>query len=372
MKYKILHVVSTLGYGGVSKFILNYYQHIDTRKYQFDFITHGGPEDFHKDLIEDGSEIFYIDTIKKTGLVSYIKKGLEILKEHGTYDAVHIHTDYQAGIYALIAKMAGVKVRICHSHRIDIPNKTARILTPIFRSLTFVSATKLVACSKEAGNFLFTNKQFTVVNNAIDLEEFAFVDQVELEALKSELDISNNWEGILIGHVGNFNDVKNQIFFVPILEELRRRKIEYKLLLVGDGPLKENIESDIKLHGLNDNVIFTGIRADIPLLMHLFDVFVLPSKYEGLGIVTIEAQAAGTPCIVSNTTPTETDMGLSLISYLGLEEGAECWVNNILSVSSEANNKLYSNQDIKSLIGKKGYDIKTSVNKLLSLYNSKL
>lgn len=367
VKYKILHVVSTLGYGGVSKVVLNYYENIDHSKYQFDFITHGGKEDFHENLIENGSNIFYIKTIKKSNLISYIKNGLKILRENGPYDAVHVHTDYQAGIFALIAKIAGVKIRICHSHRIDVPNKIARYLTPIFRKLMVISATELVACSNEAGKFLFGNKDFTIIKNAIDLNLFKQPTVSEKENLRCEFNIDQGWNGLIIGHVGNFNEVKNQEFFLPVIEALSNRNIDFKLIFVGDGPLKNKLKDDFERLGFKDKVIFAGIRNDIPSMMHLFDVFVLPSKFEGLGIVAIEAQAAGTPCVVSDTTPNESDMGLSLIRYIDLKVNINLWVEEILKSYNE---KIYhSPEEINKQVSKKGYNIKNTVDDLLELYS---
>lgn len=366
MQYKILHVVSTLGYGGVSKFILNYYNNIEHSKVKFDFISHGIQEDFHEDFLKTGSKIFYTKTIKESSVFSYIKKGIKIIRENGPYHAIHIHTDYQAGIYAYIARLAGIKIRICHSHRIDAPNKIGDKLLPFFKLLISKNATHLVASSKKAGTFLFGDKDFKVLNNAIDLDDYSPISVEEICELKRSLGIENEWNGIIIGHVGTFTDVKNQFFFIPLMEELKKRNIDFKIIFVGEGLQKDKFKNQVHLGGHTENVVFTGIRSDVPKLMQLLDVFVLPSKYEGLGIVTIEAQSCNIPCVVSDTVPIETDMGLNLIQYLSLQKHVSKWVNAILNVITDNKEKNFN--VIKKKITENGYNIKVESKKLLDLY----
>lgn len=366
MEQKILHVVSTFGYGGVSKFILNYYEEMDQHKIKFDIISHGKREKFHDEFTKNGNKIFYIKTLRNQNIFSYINNGLKIIEKNGPYKAIHVHTDYQSGLYTLIAKIAGIEIRISHSHRIDAPNKIGNKLLPLFKKLISVSSTDCLASSREAGEFLFNNNNFIVMNNAINLEDYTPLSNNEKDKIKNELKVPLDWEGIIIGHVGSFTRVKNQAFFIPIIDELNKRDIEFKIIFVGDGELREEVESKINQTNYYSNVIFTGIRSDVAGIMQLLDVFVLPSQYEGLGIVALEAQACGIPCVLSSTVPIDADMELDLVKYLSLQADIPVWVDTIISQAKSGNEKEF--EQIKNTFFKNGFSIKTEKNKLLDIY----
>jgi glycosyltransferase EpsF len=364
---RVLHIVSAMNRGGTETLLMNVYRNIDKTKIQFDFISHRNETcDYDNEIESLGGKIYRIASLGQQGPLAYIRELQKIMKTN-RYAAVHSHTDYQSGFPALAAKLAGVKLRICHSHS-NHQNKGLKDKL-VFKALQAViqyAATDYCACSKEAARSLFGEKkvikdQVHILKNGIEIGEFINVD--ENQSVREELSIPNTMK--IIGHVGNFSATKNQIFILKVLKILLDQDRNIVAVLVGDGPLRTSIEEESKKLGVYDHLRFLGVRADIARLMTSLDVFLFPSLYEGFGIVALEAQCAGTPCVASDTVPKTTDMGLNLISYLSLNEDLSVWVNKI----NEA--FLLSRPDyhvISQHFLKKGFAIRESVPQWLSLY----
>ncbi|WML51589.1 glycosyltransferase family 1 protein [Neobacillus sp. PS3-12] len=372
MVKRVLHIVSTMDRGGAETLIMNIYRNIDRKKIQFNFITHTPMKcDFEDEIIALGGRIFKIPSLGQLGPFSYVRDLMKIMSAH-SYEAVHIHTDFQGGFPALAAKLSGIKIRICHSHSNSWPRGNQfmdRTALKIFQTLIKISSTRFCSCSSEAAEFLFGKRSFEsskvkILNNGIDLTQFENIQENRNEILR-ELDIPVGAK--IIGHVGRFSTSKNQTFILKVLKKLLEKDKRVFALLVGDGPLKQQIEEEALKLGIVDHIRFLGVRSDIPRLMRHFDVFLFPSLFEGFGIVTIEAQSSGTPCIMSDMVPRSTDMGLGLVTYLSLDESIDVWGNKLLDAFKvERPNK----QLVFEAISKNGFSIKSTINDWLELYGA--
>jgi glycosyltransferase EpsF len=367
---RVLHIVSAMDRGGAETLIMNVYRNIDIQRLQFDFVTHRADKgDFDEEIRKMGGNVYNIPSLGETGPVSYVRNLVKIMRAN-PYIAVHSHTDYQSGFPALAAKIAGIPHRICHSHSNNWPMDKSfkdQLLLKGLQSIIKFSATKYCSCSQEAGAFLFGNKavdngQVTILNNGIDLGQY--LDEIRTkESVVRELGLSQDAK--IIGHVGKFSKSKNQQFILKVLKHLIRKDETYIALFVGDGPLKEQIIKKAEIMGISNNVRFLGVRSDIPRLMKAFDVFLFPSIYEGFGIVTIEAQISGTPCIMSDAVPRSTDMGLELTKFLSLDKDLHEWGQEIkMALELQKPGK----DILVRALSEKGFNIQQNIEEWMKLY----
>ena len=287
--------------GGVESVIMNYYRHLDHSKVQFDFICDEDSTRIPYDEIKKlGGRVFLVP--KYQNLPKYLK-ALEKLFKENQYHIVHSNINTLSVFPLYAAKKAGVPIRISHSHSTSNPKEWKRnLIKNILRPFSKRYATEYFACSELAGRYLFGNKAFDrgkvkIIHNAIDIEKFKF-DEVARKKLRKEFGIKDST--VVIGHVGRFVQQKNHTFLVDVFNEYHKKNLDSKLLLVGSGPLEDEIKKKAERLGLKDSVLFLGQRDDINKLYSVMDIFCLPSLYEGLPVVGVEAQAAGLPTIFSN------------------------------------------------------------------------
>lgn len=287
--------------GGVESVIMNYYRHLDHSKLQFDFICDEDSTRIPYDEIKKlGGRVFLVPKYQK--LPKYLKALEKIFKEN-QYRIVHSNINTLSVFPLYAAKKAGVPIRISHSHSTSNPKEWKRnLIKNILRPFSKRYATDYFACSELAGRYLFGNKTFDrgevkIIHNAIDIDKFRF-DEVARKKLRKEFGIKDST--IVIGHVGRFVQQKNHTFLVDVFKEYHKKNPDSKLLLVGSGPLEDEIKKKVERLDLEDSVLFLGQRDDINKLYSVMDVFCLPSLYEGLPVVGIEAQATGLPTIFSN------------------------------------------------------------------------
>ncbi|PFP29493.1 glycosyl transferase family 1 [Bacillus sp. AFS073361] len=370
-KKRILHIVSSMDRGGAETLIMNVYRNVDRSQIQFDFIVHGSEKgDYEDEILEMGGKIYRILSLGQLGPIRYLKELVRVMHFY-PYQAVHSHTDFQSGFPTMAAKLVGIKQRICHSHSTNWQKGERlkeRVILRVFKTIIKISATSYCSCSEEAAIFLFGKHvlkkgKVKVLKNGIDVKKFANVDRTFRKILLEELQLPE--EVITIGHVGTFSESKNQLFILKVLKSLLEKDSRFVMLLVGDGPLKQQIEDESKRLGIIDNIRFLGVRSDIPNLMNAFDLFLFPSKFEGFGIVALEAQSSGTPCVLSDAIPNRVDMGLGLVSFINLDQSIEVWC--------EAINKglLIKRPDNKMIINKvvsKGYNIQNNIQDWLNIY----
>lgn len=362
---KVLQILPDFGYGGIESFILSYYKYIDKNEILFDFMCFGKKYDFHEKIQSRGSHIYYMQSLSEVNVMKYCFNIYKVIK-NGGYTVIHSNMNYLNGIILIIARICKIKIRISHAHSTNFLNKKVKYFLPMLRKLIVINSNKLLACSEEAGKFLYKDDKFSILPNAIELKEFKKRElQNDLSKLSESLNIPKN--STVLGNVARFSPEKNHIFFVNLVKQLIKKDPNIVLVLVGDGPLKSEIEEVFIQENLMNYVRFTGLRNDVPILMHLFDIFLLPSIFEGLGIVAIEAQAAGTPCILSDTITTEVDMHLGIVEFSALNN-VDDWVNAILNRPKSLGDNF---ELIKNALDKNGYDINNSVHLLIEIYNSK-
>lgn len=372
---RVLHVVSRMNRGGAESMLMNLYRNIDQTKVQFDFISHGFEKcDYEEEIHNLGGDIYKIASLGESGFLKYIFDLIKIIKYRGDYSIIHIHTDYQIGIVAFAAMIANVPVRICHSHNTRWEcTKTVKekVLFNILKKMAILFSNKYVACGEDAAKFLYgdTNmkkKDIFILNNGIDIDSF-ITDEDDIKRLKRELLIKNN--DLIIGHIGRFYEQKNHRFIIKLSCALHKKDINFKILLIGEGPLKESIINEVKEHKLEDKVLFLGKRTDVPLLFNVFDVFLLPSLYEGLPLVLVEAQAAKVNSIVASTVTKEVDLGLDLVDFLDIEDNIDLWVE--LLVKRSKNRHLNKSKDVYETLTARGYNVSKNIDDLYYLYDIK-
>lgn len=349
--------------GGVESVVMNYYRHIDRSKIQFDFICDEDSTNIPYDEINSlGGKVILIPPYQK--VIKYHNELKKVLKD-GNYKIVHSHINTLSVFSLWAAKSAGVPIRIAHSHSTtNKKEKKKNLLKKVLRPFSKVFATDYMSCSELAGRWLFGNKEYDngnvyLLNNAIDLDKFKY-DEEEKEKKRKELNIED--DTLVIGHVGRFVEQKNHRFLVDIFNEIYKRNANSILLLAGHGPLMEEIEIKVKNLGLEKNVKFLGQRKDINELYQAFDVFCLPSLYEGLPVVGVEAQATGLLCVFSDDMTKETKV-LDTTEFLSLNQSVEEWANTILKKY-----ELFKRKNCTIEISKKDFNIKKEANKLTQKY----
>lgn len=298
-KIKVLQILPTLNLcGGVENYLMNYYTHMDLSDISIDFCVHSLEDDYFQKMIENrGGHVYVLPKFSFKTLVKIKKMAREIMK-NGHYDIIHCHQANAAFLYFKIAQKEGIAHRILHSHQASAADKFLhRIRNLPLLKIGVNRATEHFACSKLAGQYLYGKKSFTVINNAIDVSRFSYNPAIR-EEVREQLGIQKNTK--LIGHVGRFCRQKNQEWLVKLFYRLNKIENNTKLILIGDGETRDKCEMAVKKYGLQSQVLFLGVRKDTERLYQAMDVFVLPSLYEGLPVVGIEAQAAGLPMVLSD------------------------------------------------------------------------
>ncbi|MFE7060549.1 glycosyltransferase family 1 protein [Sutcliffiella sp. NPDC057660] len=366
-KIRVLHIVGAMNRAGTETMLMNIFRNIDRSKVHFDFLSFSlQPAHYDEEIIRLGGRVIRIS--KTQSLMNMIKA----LKDYGPYDVVHSHTLFHCGMANLAAKLAGVKIRIAHAHTTLDKNDTFLRKLYIFsmRTATKLFSTHYLACSKQAGAYLFgnateENQKYMYFPNLIDYPKFMAGKKEEVSVFKKESGLENKK---VIGHIGRFIEAKNHRFLLQLLKCLIKKDDSFALLLVGDGDLKEQIEEAAKNEGVSNYIRFVGLREDVDTMLQTMDVFVFPSKYEGLGLVLLEAQASGLPCIVSEAIQPEADLKLGLFTRLSLKDDHDLWAEKIIEITNQ--NKMEVSM-ISSSFEKSGYSLTKGISKLVKIYNGK-
>ena len=344
--------------GGIEAFMMNYFRYMDPSKVHIDFLVHGYEKGVYDDeIIADGSQIYHVPT-KSRHPLKY-QKALQTLFETEHFDIVHSHLDAMSGWVLKIAKKCGVPVRIAHSHNTNhlTNNPIKRLVNEYYRKQIPRYATDLFACSQAAGEWLFgTNAKFKVINNAIDIDKYKFSEK-KREAIRKQYGWNNKY---VIGHVGRFDYQKNQEFLIPVLKQIRQECKNTVLVFVGEGKTMQFVKESVHKNELDQSVEFLGSRDNVNEIYNAFDVFVLPSRFEGLGIVAVEAETNGLPCLLSDQIPSDVKI-CDNVTMLSIQN-SECWARML-------EKKVYKrNPDNFREIEKAGYSLCDEAEKLQDLY----
>lgn len=350
---RILHVLGNLNYEGAQTFIMNIYRNIDRTKIQFDFIIHAeNKTGYAEEITKLGGKIYLISNYKLINDLKYKKEWNSFFEYHDNYKIIHAHVRSTASIFLKIAKKNSL-ITIAHSHSTySRGNYIERKIKDLLQKNIVNYSDYLFACSVAAGEWLFgptinTNRYFRVINNGIDCQKYK-PDLLSRKKIRNELNIEDKF---VIGHVGSFTSPKNHIFLINMFEAYHKIDKNAVLVLVGNGVLKPEIDSEIRKLKLQNYVKLLGVRSDINVVLQGFDIFVFPSKFEGLGIALIEAQANGLPCIISDTIPEEANISSNNIS-LSINDTKENWVNAI-ALRNKTGRDFLLNQKVID----KGFDI---------------
>jgi glycosyltransferase involved in cell wall biosynthesis len=339
---RILHVVGALNRGGAETWLVQVLRHIDRAKVQFDFLVHGTePGAYDEEVKALGARV--IPCLKPSNPLQYAINFRRALCQFGPYDCVHSHVHSYTGYVLMLAAGMRVPMRIAHSHS-DTRTLDSRswILRKIYlsamKSLIRRFATAGIAVSEYAAQALFPEKwrsdpRWSLCPLGIDLGPFH--QMIDAEQVRADMGIPS--DAFVIGHAGRFVEVKNHRLIVDIAEYVCRWEPRAMFLLLGDGPLRPETEALVRSRGLSERFIFAGVRADVPRLMKgAMDCFLLPSLYEGLPLVLLEAQAAGLRCIVSDTVSNEGDRSVPGVIHLPLSASPDLWASHLQQRSLHA------------------------------------
>lgn len=354
---RVLHIVTNMDRGGLETMLMNYYRHMDREKIQFDFLEHRRDRAAYDDEIESlGGRIFRLPRLNPLSS-DYFHALNAFFAAHPEYRIVHSHLDCMSAYPLCAAKNAKVPVRIAHAHSTSQDRNWKLVFKLISKKLISLYTTDLFACSADAGEWMFGTKDVHILPNAIDIERYAFNLLIRNQTRK----VLGLDDAFVIGHVGRFSAVKNHSFLTDVFAQIKRQEPNSKLLLVGAGSEMQAVQQKVKALGLGADVIFTGVRNDVANLMQAMDVFVFPSLYEGLGIVLIEAQSAGLPCVVSDVIPREAYL-TDLVTAEKLSSSVETWAEKILE------KREVLRTDRRAEIAAHGFDITTEAVKLQEFY----
>lgn len=355
---RVLQVVTHMDRGGLETMLMNYYRHMNREKVQFDFLTHRQERAAYDDEIEAlGGKIYRLPRLVPWSK-SYLAALNQFFDDHPEYKIVHVHQDCLSSVILKAAEKHGVPVRIAHSHN---ANQDKNLKYPIklwYRRDIPRYATNLFACGKDAGDWMFGNTPYQIINNAIDTAEYTYALTKRTE-MRRQFGFADD---LVIGHVGRFNPQKNHPFLLDIFAALLKKEPTATLLLVGGGEDMPKIQAKAQALGVAEHVRFLGVRSDVADLMQAMDVFVFPSLYEGLPVTMVESQAAGLPCIISDKVPPECILTEGLVAVLPLSAGPEIWAAKILE------KKNLPRTDRRSEIAAHGFDITTEAVKLQEFY----
>lgn len=354
---------SAFGTDGISMFVLNNHRLFghDGMRYHLIYSSIHSSNDVVKDYMDDfcndGDKAVYIP--KKGRMLSYALHLFQYLeREH--IDVLHVHGSSAAILLEMVvAKLAGVEKIVTHSHNTSgNHNRIHKILRPMVNVL----ADEKLACGKLAGKWMYGAKHgFTVIPNCIDTDKYRYNPAVRDE-VRRELRIGD--DPTVIGHVGVFSAVKNQSFLLKLVKSLNDSgKGKYKLLLIGEGMLFDDVKHEAEEMLLSNDATFLGNRSDVNRLMMAMDVFCLPSLYEGFPIVTVEAQAAGLPVILSENISKEVGI-TDLVTLLPVDKGLDCWIEKIGEVQAKSTDRARFSDKVRLA----GYDIRHSAAMLESIY----
>ena len=362
---RILQIVPDIDGGGVGSVVYNYISHMNKQGMKIDILTsdHG-----RKQFLEEQFSKYDIRVItiisRKKDIVRHFQAVENVIK-NGKYDIVHSHEQNWSYFYLKLAKKYNAQVRIAHSHLTEQNNDRWKIrilncLNPLLRKIT----TGYFACGELAGRYMWGDRivdshHLYIMNNAIDINRFKFSDKKRIEYRK-KLGICNK---TVIGHVGRFDQQKNHIFLIDLFYKYKELNNSAVLVLVGMGALEPEIRRQVEKYGLEKDVLFLGLRDDVAELLNAFDCFVLPSLFEGLPVVGIEAQTNGVPCVFSDAITDEVKL-LDSTTFLPLEERKKKWCAAIENAMIKCNDR----ENAYSIVEKKGFSIEKEAERLREYY----
>ena len=363
-KIKVLHVLGGLDSGGAETFVMNVYRKIDLTKFHFDFLVHNPDKDFYlNEVKEKGSKVYYISRYKLYNHFKYVMALNDFFNKHSDYKIVHCHVRSTASIIMKIAKKYGM-ITICHSHSTSNGKGIKAIIKNLYQKNIVKYADYLAGCSEKSAEWLYGKKYIDkenciIIKNAIDTNKFLYNKKMS-ETIKKKLNLENKF---ILGQVGRLSEVKNHIFSLHLLKQYLKINENAVLVFIGDGPLRNILMEETKTLGIENNVVFLLNRSNVNEIIQAFDIFLMPSLYEGLPLSLVEAQTASIPCVISD----KIEDGIiinDLVKQCSIEKenSIDEWLKGIEDFKN--NKKKNRLEEIKNA----GFDINDSINKLEKFY----
>ena len=355
---KVLIIITTefVPYGGLTTVVLNYYRAIDKTGLAIDIAsTNKAPENLAQELQRNGSQYYNLGARKN--VLSYLKNLNKVLKNN--YDVVHVNGNSATMLLELLpAKVKRVHTRIAHVHNTKTQHPVLqRMIYPFFRG----SYNKAVAVSDDAGKWLYGDN-YIVLNNAINVKKYAFSLQTR-EDVRNGLGFSS--QTFIIGTIGKLNQQKNHRYLLEVFSKFKQSIEDCKLVIVGGGELEDELKKKADELMIGKDVIFTGMTDDASGYVQAFDFFVFPSRFEGLGLALIEAQASGLKCVISDRVPKEAVV-TNQVKTISINDKADEWADYIIQNINY--NRIANSQNAAESIKAHGYDISMEAGKLRELY----
>lgn len=371
-KIKVLVVTATMNAGGLENQLMHLLRNADKEKFQIDFTSKVENSYYRKEIDSLGAKYYVLPEMNKRNILSYFRTMVKIMKD-GKYDVVHSNELFHSGVVLLAAFFAGVKCRIAHCHSIyDLDDITAKrstirkIYSSVMRWLVLRFSNVQIGCSTAAGEFLFGKRAvkkdtYHLLFNSVDTTEYLENYGKEETGDLCEAD----WINIL--HVGRVYEVKNQLFIAEIAEEFKKRHKNIRILCAGKGNQEymNKVQEVIESKGLQNHMKMLGVRNDVSVLLRKSKAFILPSLYEGMPLVLIEAQASGIYCVSADTFSKEVDFGIGSIEWLPLQAGAEKWADAIEAAIEKGRKE---KPIVVRAIEEKGFDSRIFTKKLCEIY----
>jgi len=359
---KVFYLVYGLTSGGIERYSVNLYEHLNKKKYNFDFIVSKNNHDFLDDEFEAAGGVKVALGNKKIKnkviyKIDYLINLIRVAKN--SYDIAYFNLSIPADVfkYPLICRVVGIKNIVIHSHNSSEGHISIfkRILNVFGRMYINKIATAKFACSDKAAAWMFgekveKQKSYKLINNGLEVRDYDYNPKVR-EKIRASLEIEP--DRMVIGHVGRFVDQKNHKFLLEVFKEVMVKEPNALLMLIGVGELQEAVKEQAAMLGISQNIKFLGEKKNVNELMQGMDVFLLPSLYEGLPVVGVEAQASGLHCVFSNTISSEADI-TGNVSFLSLNNSAKSWAEKVIE-SANISRKSEKNKIISS-----GYDIESA------------
>jgi glycosyltransferase involved in cell wall biosynthesis len=368
---RILHVGLSLVQGGTEALVMGAYRRMDREQIQFDFaVAEGPPGPYHDEVRSLGGRVLTYPVPSARRPWVFDRTMRTLLREAGPFAGVHGHVYYLNGPILRAAAAAGVPVRVAHSHFTEdgrgdsLLRRAYRIYS---RRLIDRHATHKLGCSRRAceslyGRDCWRDPRTAVIPNGIELERFGG-EGIDPAALRREFDLPAT--ATLIGHVGRFVEQKNHRLLIEIFAEAARHRADLALVLVGAGHLQNEIRDRVAELGLTDRVRFLGVRRDLPRILPGLDALLMPSLYEGLPVVLVEAQAAGVPSVVATTITREVDLGAGLVRFVDLGADLAVWREQLFAALGE---RRRDRAELRALLRSEGYEIGDVAKSLAAVY----
>lgn len=366
---RVLQCVTIMNRNGLENRLMDIYRNIDRSVIQFDFMTNRTEDgEFDEEIKRLGGRVYHMSRIAPKSFFRYIGELRTFFQEHPEYKIVHSHLNTLSTWPLLMAKRAGVPVRIAHSRNASMDRNFKMVYKAFSRLFINGQATDRFACSKAAGIWLFGKQQvekesFHVIPNAIQLERFLYSKEKRHE-MRTELGIGEKELAIVC--VARFSPQKNHTYLLQVFQEIQNRRPESKLYLVGQGELEQDIRRQVARLGLQEHVIFLGSRSDVGAVLTAMDAFLFPSFYEGFGTVIIEAQCSALPMLASDSIPSETKLCDS-VEFASIKEKPAVWADKLFALIEKTDR-----MDNSALIREKGYDISQSYSWMQQFYLDKM